>query len=135
MDFQRSINSCICLRLNFVGNVVDLILMLPFVLFGILPGFYVLYRLLVRAHCAPPFLPTMFACWHTSLQMETHNQNDRSVIIQIEYSGLDKILIFSLFLSSLYRLGPTVRLIGKDCLKEGLQLLIRYGVRKNVRIQ
>ena len=22
------------------------------------------------------FLPTMFACWHTSLQVKTHNQND-----------------------------------------------------------
>ena len=22
------------------------------------------------------FLPTMFACWHNSLQVETHNQND-----------------------------------------------------------
>ena len=22
------------------------------------------------------FLPTMFACWHTPLQMETHHKND-----------------------------------------------------------
>ena len=29
------------------------------------------------------FLPTMFACWHTFLQLETHNQGDWSVKNQI----------------------------------------------------
>ena len=35
-------------------------------------------------HC---FLPTMFASLHTSLQAETHNENDLSVTNQIEYTG------------------------------------------------
>ena len=35
------------------------------------------------------FPPTMFTCWHTSLHVKIHNQNDRSVANQIiEYTGL-----------------------------------------------
>ena len=33
------------------------------------------------------FLPTMFACWHTSLQVKIRNLNDCSVTNQIEYTG------------------------------------------------
>ena len=34
----------------------------------------------------PNALPTF--CWHTSLQVKAHNQNDRSVTNQIEYTDL-----------------------------------------------
>ena len=34
------------------------------------------------------FLPTRFARWHTSLQAETHNENDWSVKNQMEYAGV-----------------------------------------------
>ena len=33
------------------------------------------------------FLPTMFACLHTSVQVKTHTQNEWSVTNQIEYTG------------------------------------------------
>ena len=45
-----------------------------------------------RARCAPLFfLPTKLACWHTSLQVEAHNQKDQSVtnqVLSVEYPGL-----------------------------------------------
>ena len=49
-----------------------------------------------------------FACWHTSLQLETLYQNDWSVVInQIEYTDLIK-LIFSLFIIYLNCNGPAL---------------------------
>ena len=35
--------------------------------------------------CATIFLPKIVACWHMSLQVETHNQNNCCVTEQIEY--------------------------------------------------
>ena len=55
------------------------------------------------------------ACWHTSLQVKTHNQNNWSATNQVEYTEStlvwDKILIFSLFVGCLYRQGPALRQI------------------------
>ena len=39
---------------------------------------------------ATVFPQTIFACRHTSLQMETNKKNDWSVTNQIEYTGLRK---------------------------------------------
>ena len=39
---------------------------------------------------ATTFSPPLFACWCTSLQLETHSQNDWSIKnqIHVEYTGL-----------------------------------------------
>ena len=58
--------------------------------------------------CATIFLPTVFACLHTSLQAETHNLNDWSVTNQIEYTGFRQDFIFSVFVSYLSRKGPAL---------------------------
>ena len=56
--------------------------------------------------CDTVFIPTMFACWHTSLQVKIHNQKDWSETNQIEYTGLRQIHIFNLFVGCFYRKGP-----------------------------
>ena len=38
--------------------------------------------------CVSILLPTMFACWCTSLQVATHNQNDWRLMNQTECAGL-----------------------------------------------
>ena len=38
--------------------------------------------------CTTIFLLTRCGCWYTFLQLETHSQNDRSVVNQIKYIGL-----------------------------------------------
>ena len=38
--------------------------------------------------CTTIFPQKMFACWHMSLQVKIHNQNDWRVTNQIEYTGL-----------------------------------------------
>ena len=45
------------------------------------------------------FLQTKLACWHMSLQLETHSQKDWSVTNQIEFTGL------SVFIGCLCRKG------------------------------
>ena len=51
----------------------------------------------------------MIACWHTSLQMDTHNQNDWSVATQKEYTELSQdFFILSLFVGNYYRKGPAL---------------------------
>ena len=47
--------------------------------------------------CATIFLQTKFDCLHKSLQLKTHNQNDWSAKIQIEYTGLRRVLHLDFF--------------------------------------
>ena len=55
------------------------------------------------------FLPTMFACLYTSVQVKTRTQNEWSVTNQIGYTDSDKILIFSIFVGCFYHKGPALR--------------------------
>ena len=66
-------------------------------------------RLLVRSLCAPLFfVPTLFACWHTSSQFETQGQNNWNVKHQMGYSSCRQWFRFRLFLNCLYCLGPAL---------------------------
>ena len=57
--------------------------------------------------CTTIFLPTIFACWHSSLHLKIHNQNEWSAKKnQVEFTGLRQGLTFSFIVSCVYCILP-----------------------------